>query len=90
MMRLMAWAMPACRDVARLVSDGMDHRLPWRQRVLIRMHVTLCALCRRYERQLHLLREGVRRYADPEQGGREKSLSPPARERLKQALNRRG
>jgi len=57
MMRLMARVMPPSRDVARLVSDGMDHRLSWRQRLTIRMHVTLCALCRRYERQLHLLRK---------------------------------
>jgi hypothetical protein len=56
----------------------------------IRLHVSMCGLCRRYEKQLHLLREGTRRYADPDKNTSAKSLSPAARERLKHALEQKG
>lgn len=90
MMSLMARMMPSCRDVSQMVSDAMDRRLPLRKRLGIRLHVSMCALCRRYEKQLLLLREGTRRYADPDGNPAEKSLSPAARERLKHALERKG
>jgi hypothetical protein len=90
MMRFLARFMPACREVSRMVSDGMDRRLPLRRRLLIRMHVSMCVLCRRYEKQLHLVREGVGRYANPETHPAGKVLSPAARARLKEALTRKG
>ena len=90
LMRLMARVMPSCRDVTRLVSESMDHDLSWRKRLTIRLHVALCALCRRYERQLHLLRQGARRYGDPEAHPSAPQLSSAAKQRLKEALERRG
>lgn len=90
MMRLMARVMPSCKDVSEMVSESMDRKLPLRKRLGIRMHISMCHLCRRYEKQLRLLREGTRRYANPEENTAQKSLSPAARERLKQALQHRG
>jgi hypothetical protein len=86
MMRLMARMMPSCRDISRLVSDAMDHRLPLQQRLMIRLHIGMCALCRRYERQLHLLRHASTHYADPEENRAEQPLSAAAKERLKASL----
>jgi predicted anti-sigma-YlaC factor YlaD len=86
MMRLMARVMPSCRDISRLVSDAMDHRLPLHQRALIRLHLSMCALCRRYERQLHLLHHAVNHFADPEENQVAPPLSAAAKERLKASL----
>ena len=86
MMRLMVRVMPSCRDISQLISDGMDRNLPLRKRLSIRLHVSMCGFCRRYEKQLHLLREGVGHYADPEANVVEKSLSPAAKEKLEKAL----
>lgn len=86
MMRLMARVMPSCRDISQLFSDGLDRNLPLRQRLSIRLHVSMCGFCRRYEKQLHLLHEGVGHYADPEANVVEKSLSPAAKEKLEKAL----
>jgi len=46
----------------------------------------MCQYCRRYEKQMHLLHEGVGHYADPEVNVVEKSLSPAAKEKLEKAL----
>ena len=86
MMRLMVRVMPSCRDISRLISASMDRNLSWRKRLSIRLHVSMCGLCRRYEKQLHLLHEGVSHYADPEENLVEKSLSLAAKEKLEKAL----
>jgi hypothetical protein len=82
MMRLMVRVMPSCRDISQLISDGMDRNLPLRKRLSIRLHVGMCRLCRRYEKQLRLLRRGFGYYADPDKNAAEKSLSPEAKARL--------
>ena len=41
-----------CLESARLLSERRDRALPLRQRVGLRMHLFLCALCRTYEKQL--------------------------------------
>lgn len=86
LMRLMFRVMPSCRDISQLISDGMDRNLPLRKRLSIRLHVSMCKFCRRYEKQLHLLHEGVGHYADPEANVVEKSLSPAAKEKLEKVL----
>lgn len=87
LMRLMARFMPPCRDIAALVSRGMDEPLPWSRRLLIRLHVGMCRLCRRYEAQLRLIRHGVRQGAAPDRAPLDEVLSPEARERLRRALD---
>lgn len=86
LMRAMTRVMPSCRDISELISAGMDRRLPWRKRLSIRLHVSLCKFCRRYEKQLHLLHASVRHYADPDANVVEKSLSPAAKEKLEKVL----
>lgn len=86
MMRLMARLMPSCKEVSALVSQGLDERLPLIKRLSIRLHVSLCSLCRRYEKQLYLLREGARHYANPDENEIEESLSAEAKHRLKAML----
>ena len=86
MMRVMARLMPSCKEISQLVSAAMDEMLPLRKRLSIRLHLLMCDLCRRYERQLHLLRGGSEHYANPDKNEVEDSLSPEARERLQRKL----
>ena len=90
MMRLMVRVMPSCKEISQLVSASMDEKLPLRKRLSIRLHLVMCDLCRRYEKQLHLLRGGGRHYANPEENEIEDSLSSEARERLQRKLTSRG
>ena len=86
MMRLMVRVMPSCKDIAVLISQSMDQRLPLMKRLSIRLHVSMCSLCRRYEKQLRLLRDSAGHYANPAENEVEASLSPEAVERLQNAL----
>lgn len=47
-----------CKEATRLISEGLDRRLPFTQRMSLRLHVMMCGACLAYKRQieaLHLL-----------------------------------
>ncbi|MBI2306776.1 MAG: zf-HC2 domain-containing protein [Rhodocyclales bacterium] len=54
--------MKTCKEVHRLVIEGQDRRLPLSQRIAVRMHLLLCDACRRFEAQMELLRQALRRF----------------------------
>lgn len=76
-----------CKEVTQLVSESLDRKLPFHQRVGIRIHLLMCNLCSRYERQLLFIRKVSRaqkmhqEHIDPY-----KSLPPEAQIRIKKIL----
>ena len=81
--------MLSCKEATRLVSESMDHALPLDKRIGVRIHLLMCRFCARYERQLLLIREIVRRFvaAEEEPGAPSgEILSEEARERIKVSL----
>lgn len=56
---------PTCQDVTRLQSRAMDESLPTYVLLGLRLHLLLCRWCRRYGKQLHFLREALRRPDEP-------------------------
>ena len=81
--------MLSCKDVTRLISESMDRSLPLGKRVGVRLHLLICNFCSRYERQLLLIRETVRRLAATVEAPGEPSggtLSVEARERIRESI----
>lgn len=52
--------MLACREVVRLIASDELERFGWRRRLAVRMHLLMCANCRRYRNQLRQLGEATR------------------------------
>ena len=48
--------MLSCRDVVTHATDYAEGRLPWTSRMQMRLHLALCALCRRYIHQMDVTR----------------------------------
>jgi predicted anti-sigma-YlaC factor YlaD len=46
-----------CRESARLLSDDLDRTLSRAERLALRIHLVLCRQCRRFGRNLALLRD---------------------------------
>ena len=82
---------PTCKDMTQLLSEQMDHPLPLGKRIVMRIHFLICKWCERYKNQLLFLRNSIRRHPEKLEGqGTTPSptLSPDAKDRIKQTLRR--
>ena len=52
----------SCKDASRLMSRQEDAALPGWQRMVLRLHVSVCDACSRFERQLGFLRTAMQKY----------------------------
>jgi len=52
-------SMPSCKEVTRLVSEGLDRRLDFGERVALRVHFMMCKGCRNFEDQMQRLRQAI-------------------------------
>jgi len=77
---------PKCREVVRILSQSMDSKLSLTMRIKLRLHYLICAWYQRYEKQLHELRKFASSVPDHVDDFSADTLSPAARERLKEAL----
>ena len=57
----------SCKEVTRLVSQGMDRRLPFGRRVSLRVHFAICEGCTNFSRQMQFLRDSLSKLADHQQ-----------------------
>jgi len=70
--------MLSCHDLAnKVASDYVDSHLRWHERAKVRLHLAICDNCRRFIKQLKLVRAviGQREY---------KSSAPPTDAQLQQ------
>jgi len=49
----------SCKEASRLISEGMDRRLSFPERIALRLHVSVCDACSRFTRQLAFLRRAL-------------------------------
>ena len=76
-----------CGEVTRLVSESLDRKLPFYQRMGIRAHLLMCKFCSRYRKQLLLIQEVLTRCnASDCPKDIFEPLSEDARERMKCVL----
>ena len=81
--------MLSCKEVSLLVSESLDHKLSWRQRMGLWMHVRMCRLCNRFRRQLLTMHEQIQSTPEPPEASDLASrlrLSPEARRRIEARL----
>ncbi len=52
---------PTCREVHRLVSEGMDRELTLVERARMGLHLVVCQACTRFSEQMSLMREAMRK-----------------------------
>lgn len=58
--------MLSCREVTRLVSDAQERPLGLQERMSLRMHLTMCSACRKFEGQMTTIRAAMRKLAQSE------------------------
>ena len=89
----MSWLsgiLPTCREMTRLISDGMDRSLPFHVRARMHLHLRMCLLCEQYKRQLSLIQQILRKHGDrliDDDGSQQPALSPEARNRIQDTFD---
>jgi hypothetical protein len=78
--------MLSCRQITRLVSQSMDTKLPWHQRLAVRFHLLYCSWCRRYASQIRFLRKATREVANVADNEAPVRLSDDAKVQIQQTL----
>lgn len=79
--------MLSCKQASRLLSQSLDRRLTWRERSALRLHLTICDVCRRFGRQLLLLRQATKRMISQTEQDEQLQLSQEAKARIANALD---
>ncbi len=79
--------MLTCKDASHLLSEGQERPLGLQERWGLRLHLWMCVSCRRFERQLAMIRQAMRSLrgraaAEAPDAG----LTPEAQERIRRAL----
>ena len=80
--------LPACQETVEMISQSMERKLTLHESINLKLHLWSCAWCQWYMEHLHLIRD-VARVQDPDLTSGP-TLSPEARERIKQATDLRG
>ncbi len=55
----------ACKEVVRLISEGLDRELPAEQQALLRAHYAICRGCSAMRDRMAFLRRAMRGLSDP-------------------------
>jgi hypothetical protein len=82
-----------CQGMTRLASESLDRDLGRLERIALRSHLLYCASCRRYVRQIKVLRRALGRLAahleadEPLPGP---ALPDDVREKIKRRLREEG
>lgn len=82
--------MRSCSEVSRLASERMDRELTLRERLAFNMHVMVCRNCRRYARQIALVRQATGRLRQRGAQSGSAGLSDEARARIARKLSAAG
>ena len=81
--------MLTCKQASLLASKQMDVKLTWRERMALRLHVSMCDMCGRYLKDLKKLRLFLRNFGRKDTLSSRESLQLPEqdRARIHQALH---
>jgi predicted anti-sigma-YlaC factor YlaD len=59
-----------CKEVSRLVSEGLDKDLPAEERLRLKAHLAICRGCRNLADRMAFLRRAVRKIVEREDSGK--------------------
>jgi hypothetical protein len=50
----------SCKEASRLMSSAFDRPLSFWERICLRVHLSICDMCRAYKRQLEVLSHAIK------------------------------
>ena len=78
------WGQSAIRQFLR--TENRSRRFSLKERILIRLHLGMCVLCRLYHRQLRVIHEALKEHPDNFTEAYQVTLSADRKARLKKLI----
>jgi hypothetical protein len=75
-----------CKQTSQLVSQSLDRRLTWKERLAVRLHLLICKYCARFNRQLLAMRAGLQRHSQAIEDDSNIQLPADAKARIAKVL----
>jgi predicted anti-sigma-YlaC factor YlaD len=66
-----------CKQVSRMLSEGLDEKLDAPERARMRLHLVICQACRNVDEQLAFMRRAIQALG---QDRRDAIVPPPAKD----------
>jgi hypothetical protein len=76
----------SCKQASQLISQSLDRRLSWRERISLRFHLLICDICKRFSQQLNQLLGAVRQLTQQIERDENLQLSDDAKTRIVEAI----
>ncbi|MDA8363635.1 MAG: zf-HC2 domain-containing protein [Gammaproteobacteria bacterium] len=51
-----------CAEASRLLSQAMERPLDRKERAMLRLHLLICRMCRKFDKQLAFMRKAMKQY----------------------------
>lgn len=85
--KLSQWLKITCEDTSPLISESMDHSLPFNKRMRLWVHLAICGMCKKCMAQMNTIRSLARSLGNEESElNSSEGLSVEAKEKIKQAM----
>ena len=81
--------MMSCKEASRLLSESMERKLSFWERIGLWFHLTMCKLCKGFSKDLQQLRKAAIRHAEDvenDAADSDAALTSEVRERMKRLL----
>lgn len=79
--------MITCKQASQLISQSLDRRLSWQERLSLRLHTIICDACRRFSQQLHTLRVALKRMNENVESDTNITLPSETKARIAQSID---
>lgn len=66
-----------CKQTTRLLSDAQERELTLKERIAVKLHISMCSGCRNFGSQMPSLRQIARAYAKSDTGDARQSSDEP-------------
>lgn len=79
--------LPTCKQTTEVISQGMERPLTMKERVLLKLHLWVCAWCQWYLEHLQVIRNTLRTPVSEDIDVSSATLGTEARERIKRRIS---
>lgn len=78
--------MLSCKQASKLLSQSLDRKLSWKERLALRFHLLICDVCTRFAKQLKVMQKAMQDWVSASEEDESIQLSQAAKVRIAEKI----